>query len=64
MKEWPDLPEMLTVDEVADFLRVSDKTIRRMLTDGRLAGVNLGRSWRIPRQALAAMLAQAGVPSP
>ena len=29
--------------------------------DGRLRGVMLGRSWRIPKQALAAMLEQAGI---
>ena len=47
-----ELPEMLTIEEVAEYLRVSDRTIRRMLADGRLHGVNLGRTWRIPRQAL------------
>lgn len=64
MKEWGELPEMLTIDEVAGFLRVSYKTVRRMLADGRLAGANLGRSWRIPRLELAAMLERAGIPSP
>ena len=62
MTEWADLPEMLTIDEVADYMRYSRKTIRRMIDDGRLRGVMLGRSWRIPKQALAAMLEQAGIP--
>jgi excisionase family DNA binding protein len=62
MTEWADLPEMLTIDEVADYMRYSRKTIRRMIDDGRLAGVMLGRSWRIPKQALAALLEQAGAP--
>ena len=48
MTEWADLPEMLTIDEVADYMRYSRKTIRRMIDDGRLRGVMLGRSWRIP----------------
>ena len=46
-------PELLTIDETAEFLRVSDKTVRRMLNDGRLKGVNIGRQWRIPKEALA-----------
>lgn len=62
MKELAELPELLTVEEVAGYLRVSYKTVRRMIGDGRLTGVNLGRSWRIPRQALAALLEQAGAP--
>jgi excisionase family DNA binding protein len=61
MTDWADLPEILTIDEVAAYLRYSRKTIRRMIDDGRLAGVMLGRSWRIPKQALAALLEQAGV---
>ena len=61
MTDWADLPEILTIDEVAEYLRYSRKTIRRMIDDGRLAGVMLGRSWRIPKQALAAMLEQAGI---
>ena len=46
-------PELLTIDETAEFLRVSDKTVRRMIDDGRLEAVAIGRQWRIPREALA-----------
>ena len=42
MTDWADLPEILTIDEVAAYLRYSRKTIRRMIDDGRLAGVMLG----------------------
>ena len=41
MTDWADLPEILTIDEVAAYLRYSRKTIRRMIDDGRLAGVML-----------------------
>lgn len=45
-------PELLTIDETAEFLRVSDKTVRRMIDDGRLKAVAIGRQWRIPKEAL------------
>jgi len=53
-------PELLTIDETAEFLRVSDKTVRRMLNDGRLKGVNIGRQWRIPKEALAELTRPGG----
>jgi excisionase family DNA binding protein len=34
--------ELLTVEEVAEALRVDDATVRRWIADGRLAGVRLG----------------------
>lgn len=49
--------ELLTVSEVAEILRVSDKTIRRYLHQGLLDGFRLGSpeapsEWRIPRRSL------------
>lgn len=48
----------LTVDEVAQRLRVNPETIRRWLRSGRLAGVNLSdkAGWRISEAALAKFL--------
>jgi len=40
-------------DEVAVFLGLSQRTIYRMVRDGRITGVKLGRGpWRIPRKPL------------
>jgi excisionase family DNA binding protein len=41
----------LTVDEVADELRVTDETVRRWLRAGQIVGLNFGRKagWRIDR---------------
>ena len=47
------MEELLTIEETADYLRISVSTVRRMLNDGRLKGVNIGRQWRIPKEALA-----------
>ena len=40
---------VLTIPEVAELLRVSERTVRRMIHGGELAGFKFGRSVRIPR---------------
>ncbi len=46
--------EILTIQEAADFLRVSDDTIRRRLKDdpSALPGRQIGRQWRFSKRAL------------
>lgn len=59
MMDWLDKqPDLMTVDQVAELFSVSDKTVRRMIRDGRLQAVAFGRAWRIPREALRAMMEQ------
>ena len=45
--------QILTVREAADYLRVHQVTIYRLLNDGELPGFRLGGSWRFSRAALA-----------
>jgi excisionase family DNA binding protein len=53
----PIPPEWLTVEQAADWLQVSTKTIRRYIETGSLPAVNLGgRAIRIRRQGLEAWL--------
>ena len=59
-----DLPEVLTIDEAADVLRISRNTAYTLArlwreTDGQkgLPVIELGRSLRVPRAALARLLA-------
>lgn len=42
-----DLEQVYKIGQVAKALRVTDKTVYRMLSDGRLQGVKLGNRWRI-----------------
>ncbi len=51
------MPELLTVEETAQALRVDERTVRRMLSDGRLQGANLGRVWRIHRASVLELIA-------
>lgn len=47
----PDLPEYLTVKEIAEQLRVSRMTVYRFTEDGTLPSVRFGRSIRVPKDA-------------
>ncbi len=37
---------MLTIQEVAKILRVSDSTLRRWIAEGKIKGLKFGRQWR------------------
>lgn len=45
-----------TPDELAGVLRLSGETIRRRLRTGRLQGVQIGDAWRVPREAVLALV--------
>lgn len=45
-----------TADEVAEMLRTTPQTIRRMLTDEKLKGFKVGREWRITEGDLEAFI--------
>ena len=42
----------LTVQEVAQLMRVSKMTVYRLVHSGELASVRVGRSFRVPEQAV------------
>lgn len=48
-----DLPEILTVEDVADWLHVSPSSVRRAAAQGQLPGVRIGSLWRFHRDTLA-----------
>lgn len=50
-------PDLLTVTEVAHALRVSRMTIYREIHAGRLPALRVGRSFRVPADTIAALLA-------
>lgn len=47
---------LLTCEEAATYLRLHPRTVGRMLQEGRLPGVKVGRQWRIRRADLDAFL--------
>jgi len=51
-REQPGRTRFLTVLEVAEVMRVSKMTVYRLLHSGELPGVRVGRSFRVPQDAL------------
>jgi excisionase family DNA binding protein len=49
----------LTVQEVADLMRVSSMTVYRMVHSGDIPAIRFGRSFRIPRSAVVALMGHA-----
>jgi excisionase family DNA binding protein len=52
MNDQPGRVRYLTVVEVAETMRVSKMTVYRLLHAGELPGVRVGRSFRVPQDAL------------
>ena len=52
---------LLTIQEVADWAKVSTKTIYRWIADNKIPAIRLGhRTYRIPEQAIIDYLKQNG----
>jgi len=43
---------LLTVDQTAERLQVSSRWVRRILREGHLKGVKIGKLWRVEPEAL------------
>ena len=54
------VPEVLTAREAAAILRVGRNQLYQAVARGQLGAIRIGRSIRIPRQALLALLASTG----
>jgi excisionase family DNA binding protein len=44
-----DVPQVMTITEVAALLRVDTETVQKFIEDGRLPAVKVGEDWRISR---------------
>lgn len=55
MPTMTELPEYLNVPEAAELLRLPERTVARLLNEGRLPGIFAGKreGWRIRRADLA-----------
>ena len=42
--------EILTLKEVAEYLKLADKTAYRLAAEGKLPGFKVGGSWRFKRE--------------
>jgi excisionase family DNA binding protein len=48
--------EIMTLKEVADYLRLSEKTVTRMAQEGQIPAQKLARQWRFQRSSVASWL--------
>ena len=46
------MTELMTLEEVASFLRVGKRTMHRLLKDGRIPGTKVGRQWRFDKASI------------
>lgn len=49
---------ILTIRDVAEFLKVTEKTIYRMASDGRIPGFKVGGSWRFDKADIEQWIAE------
>ncbi|MBI3332664.1 MAG: helix-turn-helix domain-containing protein [Candidatus Omnitrophica bacterium] len=50
-------PELLTIDQVAEFLHLHVMTVYRLVKDGKLPGFKVGGRWRFHQEALDSWMA-------
>ncbi len=55
------MAELMTLQEVADYLRVTEKTVYRLLKRGRIPAVKVGRQWRFEQDSIDEWLHQRSV---
>lgn len=46
------MSELMTLSEVADYLRVTQKTIYRLLEQGKIPAAKVGRQWRFKKKSI------------
>ena len=44
--------EILTIREVADYLKITERTLYRLVQEGKLPAFKVGNSWRFRREDL------------
>lgn len=54
----PSAPRFLTVAEVAEMARVSKMTVYRMVHSGELPAIRVGKSFRVPAEAVEELLGE------
>ena len=52
MSQSTSIPDVLTLDEVADYLRVSTETVERQAAYGQIPGRRIDGTWRFLKSAI------------
>lgn len=59
-----EYPEILTLQQAAELLQISERTIQRMLKKGEIPGTQIGGQWRFDRDQLRALVRGEWKPEP
>ena len=51
-----EIGKLLKLSEVAEILRVSRQTVMRLIKTGQIKAIKVGRQWRVPEDALRALI--------
>lgn len=49
--------DVLTVKDVAEYLRLSEMTVLRLTNQGIISGVKIGRQWRFRKEVILNLMA-------
>ena len=55
------MENLLTTTEVSERLRVSTRTVLRLIASGSLKGIKAGRQWRVSPESLREFIESGGV---
>jgi excisionase family DNA binding protein len=59
-----ECPEIMTLQQAAEYLQISERTIQRMLKKGEIPGTQVGGQWRFDRDQLRALVRGEWKPEP
>lgn len=51
---------ILTIDELADYLKISKSTLYKLAQAGKIPGQKVGRNWRFRKEAIDRWLEESG----
>ena len=54
----PNVAPVLTIDELADYLRIPKSTLYKLAQEGRVPAQKVGRHWRFRKEAIDRWLEQ------
>ena len=52
LRAYPMTDQILTLQEVAEYLKLTEKTAYRLVAEGKLPGFKVGGAWRFKREDL------------
>ncbi len=59
----PNAAAVLTIDELADYLRIPKSTLYKLAQAGKIPAQKVGRHWRFRKEAIDRWLEQSGAES-